>query len=93
LRLSKRKIEYLSDKILKMLQEHSQIHPSDNSDLVIRAIDDAIFENMVAEEEIDAEVETLVNQNKNEIRAMEMDMGALRSRIKREIARKKNFTL
>jgi len=93
LRISKRKIEYLSDKVLKMLQEHPSIHPDSNVDLVTRAIDDAIFENMKQEEEIDEQVETLVNQNRNEIRAMEMDMGALRNKIKRELARKKGFTL
>ena len=93
MRLSKYKIEYLSDKVLKMLQEHPRVHLTDNTDLVTRAIDDAIYENMLAEEEIDEEVEALVTQNKNEIRAMEMDVGALRNKIKRELARKKGFTL
>jgi len=93
LRISKRKIEYLSDRILKMLQEHPKVHLDHNTDLVTRAIDDAIFENMVAEDEIDQEVEALVTQNVNEIRAMEMDVGALRNKIKRELARKKGFTL
>ena len=93
MRISKHKIEYLSDKVLKMLQDHPMIHPDPNIDLVTRAIDDAIFENMRTEEEIDAEVEALVNQNRNEIRAMEMDLGALRNQMKRELARKKGFTL
>ncbi len=93
MRISKHKIEYLSDKILKMLQEHPRIHVDDNTDLVTRAIDDAIFENMKQEEEIDAQVEALVAQNKNEIRAMEMDVGALRSQMKRELAKKNGFIL
>ncbi len=93
MRLSKHKIEYLSDKILQMLQEHPQIHPSENIDLVTRAIDDAIFENMQTEDEINDEVEALVFQNKNEISAMDMDVGALRNKLKRELARKKGFTL
>jgi hypothetical protein len=93
LRISKHKIEYLSDKILKMLQEHPRIHVDANTDLVTRAIDDAIFENMKQEGEIDAQVEALVTQNKNEIRAMEMDVGALRSQMKRELAKKKGFIL
>ncbi len=93
MRISKHKIEYLSDKVLKMLQEHPRIHVDPNTDLVTRAIDDAIFENMKQEEEIDQQVEALVNQNKNEIRAMEMDVGALRSKMKRELAKKKGFTL
>ena len=93
MRLSKHKIEYLSDKILQMMQEHPQMYPSENIDLVTRAIDDAIFENMRTEDEINDEVEALVFQNKNEISAMDMDVGALRNKLKRELARKKGFTL
>lgn len=93
MRISKRKIEYLSDKVLKMLQEHPMVHADPNIDLVTRAIDDAIFENMKQEDELDEQVEALVNQNKNEIRAMEMDLGALRNKIKRELARKNGFIL
>jgi len=93
LRLSKHKIEHLSDKILQMLQEHPRMHPSENIDLVTRAIDDAIFDNMRAEDEINDEVEALVAENKNEISAMDMDVGALRSQLKRELARKKGFVL
>jgi len=92
-RLSKRKIEHLSDKILQMMQEHPRMHPSDNIDLVTRAVDDAIFDNMRAEEEIDDEVEALIAENKNEISAMDMDVGSLRSQLKRELSRKKGFTL
>ena len=93
MRLSKNKIEYLSDRILKMLQEHPQVHLSDNTDLVVRCIDDAIFHNMELEDEIDAEVEAHITENVNEIRAMDMDVGALRNKIKRELARKRGFTL
>ena len=93
MRISKRKIEYLSDKVLKMLQEHPMGHADPNTDRVTRAIDDAIFENMKQEDELDEQVEALVNQNRNEIRAMEMDLGALRNKIKRELARKNGFTL
>jgi len=93
LRLSKHKIEYLSDKILKALQEHPNMHADSNNDLVIRCIDDAIYHNMQLEDEIDAEVEAHIEENVNEIRAMEMDVGALRNKIKRELARKKGFTL
>jgi len=93
LRISKRKIEYLSDKVLKMLQEHPMIHTDPNTDLVTRAIDDAIFDNMKLEDELDQQVEALVSQNRYEIRAMEMDLGALRNKIKRELARKNGFIL
>jgi len=92
-RLSRTKIEYLSDKILHMMQQDARIHPVDNIDLVTRAVDDAIYENLQLEDEINDEVEALVQQNSNEIRAMEMDVGALRNKIKREIARKRNFVI
>jgi hypothetical protein len=93
LRLSKFKIEYLSDKILKLIQEHPQIHITANADLITRAADDALFENMKAEEDIDREVDGLLEQYLNEIRAEEMDVGALRNKIKRELARKNKFVL
>jgi hypothetical protein len=92
-RLSRKKIEYLSDRILHLMQEDARIHPDANVDLVVRAIDDAIYENMQLEEEIDEEVEELVQENSDEIRAMEMDVGALRNKIKREIARKRGFVM
>lgn len=93
MRLSKHKIDYLSGKVLKMIQEHPEIHIVANADLVERAAYDAIFENMEIEQEIDDEVEKLLEQNYNEIRAMEMDVGALRNKMKRELARKRNFIL
>ena len=71
----------------------SPFHILANEDLLVRAVDDAIMENMQAEDEIDAEVEGLISQNVEEIRAMDMDVGALRNKMKREIARKRNFTL
>ena len=93
MRLSKKKIEHLSDRILKMIQDHPQIHISSNNDLVTRAIDDAIFENMREEDAIDEEVDDLMRQNIHEIKAEEMDVGALRNKIKREMCRKHGFTL
>ena len=93
MRLSNRKIEHLGKRVLKLMQEDPRIHPSGNTDLVLRAVEDALTDNMKAEEEIDQEVEKLLAENLNEIRAMEMDFGALRSKMKREMARKRRFVL
>jgi len=92
-RLSNRKIEHLGKRVLKLMQEDPRIHPSGNTDLVLRAVEDALADNLRAEEEIDHEVEKLLAENLNEIRAMEMDVGALRSKMKREMARKRRFVL
>lgn len=93
MRLSKFKIEYLSDRILKMIQDQKEVHIISNEDLVFRAVADTIYENIVEEDAIDNEVDALLKQNYNEIKAMEMDVGALRQKMKREIARKRGFTL
>ncbi len=93
MRLSNRKIEHLGKRILKLMQEDPRLHPAANTDLVLRAIEDAMVDNMRTEEEIDQEVEKLLAENVNEIRAMEMDVGALRAKMKRELARKKRFVL
>lgn len=93
MRLSKYKISHLSDKILKMIQDQGQIHIISNADLITRAIDEVIYENIQAEDEIDREVDAMLKENYNEIKAMEMDIGSLRNRMKREIAKKRGFTL
>ncbi len=92
MRLTPYKIEYLAAKILKMFQENSRIH-FDNADLVERCLYDSILANMEAEEEIDQEVEVVLEQYRGEISAMEMDMGMLRNKIKREVAKKRGFML
>ncbi len=92
MRLTRYKVEYLTDKVLKLFQENSRIH-FDNADLVARSVYDSILANLEAEDEIDEEVEAMLDQYRGEISAMEMDMGMLRNKIKREVAKKRGFTL
>ena len=91
--LSTQKIEYVADKILKLTQDNQRIHIISNVDLVQRSVADTIYANMKAEEEIDEEVDTLLSQHRGEIEAMEMNLGMLRAKMKREIAKKRGFTL
>jgi hypothetical protein len=93
LRLSPAKIEYLSAKILKLMQDSRRIHLTASPDLVTRTIADIIFANMRLEEDIDTEVDKLLGQHRGEIEALEMDLGLLRAKMKREIAKKRGFTL
>ena len=93
MRLSPAKIEYLSDKLLKLIQENTRVHIIASPDLVVRAVQDAIYANMKLEEEVDEEVEQLLGQHRGEIEAMEMDLGMLLNKIKREVAKKRGFTL
>jgi hypothetical protein len=93
LRISPNKIEYLADRVLTMMQEDGQIHLTAHVDTVWKTIADTIFANMREEEEIEAEVDKLIEQHASEIRHMEMDVGDLRRKFKREVARKRGFVL
>ncbi len=93
MRLSSRKIEYLADRVLGLMQDSDLIHLGSNVETVWKTVADTIFANMRAEEDIDAEVEQLLTRHKAEIQGMEMDVADLRRRFKREVARKRGFTL
>jgi len=92
-RLSPRKIEYLSGKVLKLLQDSRHVHITTHADLVARVVADTIHANMRAEEEIDEEVDALLATHRAEIQAQEMDLSVLRQKMKRELARKRGFAL
>jgi len=93
LRLSANKIEYLADRILDLLQESDLIHLSANVEAVWKTVADTIFADMREEADIDAEVEALLAKHKYEIQNLEMDVSDLRRKFKREVARKRGFTL
>ena len=93
MRLSPNKIDFISEKILEMLESAPYIHIQTNSDLVYRAVSDVIFDNMRAEDEIDDEVDALLESHRMEISSQDMDYGSLRINMKREIAKKRGFVL
>ncbi len=93
MRLSPTKIDYLSEKILKLVQYNNRVHITGNPDLVFRMVADIIYENMRLEEEVEEEVDQLLGQHRGEIDALEMDMGVLRAKMKREVAKKRGFIL
>ena len=93
MRLSPNKIDFISEKILEMLESAPNIHIQTNSDLVYRAVSDVIFDNMRAEDEIDDEVDALLESHRMEISSQDMDYGSLRINMKREIAKKRGFVL
>jgi hypothetical protein len=92
-RLSSRKIEYLSNKVLKLIQDNRLLHLTGHPDLVQRAVADAIWADLRAEEEIEEEVENLLAAHRAQIQGQEMDLTVLRQKMKRELARKRGFTL
>lgn len=93
MKLSQTKIEYLADRLVTMMQETGGIHLASNVETVWKTVADTIYANMRAEQEIDDEVDTLIEKHRREIRGQEMDVGDLRRKFKRELARKRGFTL
>lgn len=93
MRLSPNKIEYLSETVLEMIEKDPQIHIQTNSDLVYRVIVDHLYADIKAEDDIDDEVEELLEQYRGKVNAMDIDVGALRTKMKREIAKKHGFML
>jgi len=92
-RLSPNKIEYLADRVVTMMQENGQIHLTSHVDTVWKTVADTIFANMRAEQTIEDEVDKLIEDHRSEIRNMEMDVGDLRRKFKREVAKKRGFVL
>jgi len=92
-RLSPNKIDFLAEKVLEMIERSPSVHIQTNPDLVYRVVADTFYDDMRAEEALDEEVDELLKQHRGEIQAMDMDYGALRAKMKREIAKKRGFTL
>ncbi len=93
MRLSPNKIDFLAEKVLEMIERAPEMHIQTNADLVYRVIADTFFDDMRAEEDLDTEVDELLKEHRGEIQAMDMDYGALRAKMKREIAKKHGFIL
>ncbi len=93
MRLSPNKIEFMAEEILAMMEKDASVHIQTNADLVYRAVADIIYADIKAEDDLDAEVDELLEQYKSQIRVTEMDVGALRTKMKRELAKKKGFIL
>lgn len=93
MRLSSDKIDFIAEMVLQTIESTPSLHIQTNSDLVYRVIADTIYDNMKAEEEIDEQVDMLLNQHSGEVHAMEMDVGSLRSNMKKELAKKQGFIL
>ncbi len=93
MRLTQNKIDFIAEKVLEMVERAPEVHIQTNPDLVYRVIADTIYDDMLAEEAIDAEVDELLKTHNTEIRAMDMDYGALRAKMKRELCKQKGFIL
>ena len=93
MRLTPRKIEYLSEKIVRIMRERNDISFNVDEDELMRIIGWEITEELQIEDEIDEEVDKLLEQYERQIMAGDLDQMVLRRKLKGEIARKRGYTL
>ena len=93
MRLSPNKIEYLSEKLVKLMREKEGIFITGEEDELARIIGWEFTEYLQIEDEIDEEVDKVLEQYERQIAAGDMDQAVLRRKLKSEIARKRGYTL
>lgn len=93
MRLSPKKIDYLSEKLLRKMREHEGIFFTGEEDDVFRAIAWEITEELKIEDEIDDEVDAVLEQYERQINSGDLDRNVLRRKLKSEFARKRGYTI
>ena len=93
MRLSERKIKYLSARITSWLAGLSDVELLERSEVVELAIARAIFQELHLEDELDDEVERVIKSYQTQIRGQNMDLTLLRQKIKLQLAKEKGIVL
>ena len=93
MRLSPNKIEYLSEKIVRLMREKEGIFIPGDEDELARVIGWEMEEYLKIEDELDDEVDQVLEQYERQIMAGDMDQSVLRRKLKSELARKRGYVL
>jgi len=93
MRLSPNKIEYLSEKLVKLMREREGIFITGDEDELARVIGWEITEELKIEDEIEDEVDKVLEQYERQISSGDMDQAVLRRKLKAELAKKRGYTL
>jgi len=93
MRLSPKKIEYLSAKLVKLMREREGIFITGEEEDLARIIGWEFTDYLHVEDEIDEEVDGVLDQYERQISAGDMDQGMLRRKLKAELAKKRGYTL
>jgi hypothetical protein len=92
-RLSERKIKYLSARITSWLAGRSDVELLERPEVVELAIARAIYQELHLEDELDDEVERVIKSYQTQIRGQNMDLTLLRQKIKLQLAKEKGIVL
>ena len=93
MRLSPRKIKYLTEKLVGLMREREGIFITGDEEELARIIGWEIEEYLKIEEEIDDEVDAVLDQYERQIMSGDMDQNVLRRKLKAELAKKRGYTL
>ncbi|TPW10778.1 MAG: hypothetical protein FD129_1828 [bacterium] len=93
MRLSERKIRYLSERIVTWMERRGDVTFIGRPELVELAVARAVTQELKIEDDLDDEVERVLADYQNQIRGQNMDMILLRQKIKSQLAREKGIVL
>ena len=93
MRLSPKKIDYLAEKLVKIMRERDDVSFNIDEDELTRAIAWEFEEELRIEDDIDNEVDLVLEQHERQIMSGDMDQMILRRKLKAKIARERGYTL
>jgi len=93
MRLSDRKIESLSTKILHWMEQNPDIEFLADPDTVRAAIVDEFLQEKERERQLDEEVDRILQQNEGRMRMEGVDSWVMRKKIRQELARQRGIVL
>ncbi len=93
MRLSERKIKYLSARLAEWFSAREDVNLLDRLDVVELAIARAMVQELKLEDDLDDEVEQVLKSYQGQIRGQNMDMTLLRHKVKLQLAREKGIVL
>lgn len=93
MRLSPNKIEYLAEKLVRLMRDHEAVSFNVDEDELQRIIEWEFIEELKIEDEIDDEVDKLLDQYERQIMNQDLDQMMLRRKLKSKLARERGYTL
>jgi len=92
-RLSERKIKYLSARLTAWFAERPDVELLDRDEVVELAIARAMIRELKLEDDLDDEVEKVLKSYQGQIRGQNMDLTLLRHKVKQQLAKEKGIVL
>ncbi len=93
MRLSRNKIEYLADKLVRLMRDNEAVSFNVDEEELTRIIEWEFTEELKIEDDLDDEVDVLLEQYERQIMSQDLDQMMLRRKLKSELARKRGYTL